>query len=193
MLSAGQLICHLSGFSTAAVPDAVATDGQVRYEITLRVVGAVPQIGWATPKFEATTENSSGEGTGDNAYSWGADGARQLTWHNGEAQKGTYDIEWSAGNVIGIAADLEAGTLSFAKHGVWVEAFKGCDFGDEGIFPSITMNGKCEVNLGASPFKFPGPNDNYKPVGPGISKLECYRGGKSAFEGSFDEVGALRV
>ena len=106
-----------------------------------------------------------------------------MSFHNG---RGQYHVKWSTGDVIGVAADLDAGTLSFAKNGDWIEVFKECDFGDEGIFPSITLkDGECEVNLGASPFKFPGPSDGYQPVGPEVQVLDRHRGERSAFTGSF--------
>ena len=181
-IPSGPLLCRLSGFTTAAAPGAVARRGQVRYEITLKVVGGYPQIGWATPKFE-TTSQATNKGTGDDEHSWGADGARQVSFHDG---RGQYDVTWSTGDVIGVAADLDARTLSFAKNGDWIEVFKECDFGDEGIFPSITLkDGECEVNLGASPFKFPGPSDGYQPVGPEVRVLDRHRGERSAFKGSF--------
>ena len=178
------LLCRLSGFTTAAAPDAVARHGQVRYEVVLQVVGDGPQIGWATPRFEGVKKRTN-NGTGDDAHSWGVDGARQKAWHKGEGAE-TYDVKWASGDVIGVAADLDARTLSFAKNGVWIEVFTECDFGDEGIFPSISLqDGECEVNLGSSPFKFPGPSDKYQPVGPEVRALERYRGERSAFIGNF--------
>ena len=184
----GLLQCHLSGFSTATVPSAVAAQGRVRYELTLQVVGPCPQIGWANPQFEQVNQETE-EGTGDDAHSWGADGARQESL-NADELAGQYNVKWSAGDVIGIAADLDARTLSFAKNGDWIEVFSECDFGDEGIFPSITMqDGICEVNLGASPFKYSGPSDDYEAVAPDVCVLERYRGARSDFKGSF-KVGA---
>ena len=91
------------------------------------------------------------------------------------------------GDVIGVAADLDEGTLSFAKNGVWTHPFSGCNFGARGLFPAITLkDGSCRINLGGGPFKFPGPDEFYEPVSSrDITSLTKYRGDPSAFHGSF--------
>jgi hypothetical protein len=122
--TAGSLLCILDGFSTAAVPQCISASGQVRYEVTLLDMGRCPQIGWATPSFGHTHERT-GDGTGDDEHSWAADGARQSAWHGG--QRPGYDVAWATDDVIGVAADLDVGSLSFAKNGEWLEVFSGID------------------------------------------------------------------
>ena len=184
--AAGSLLCILDGFSTAAVPQCATASGQVRYEVTLLDMGPYPQIGWATPAF-AHTDELTGEGTGDDEHSWAADGARQSAWHGGQQRPG-YDVTWATGDVIGVAADLDNRSLSFAKNGEWLEVFSGIDINSAGgLFPSITLyDGRCEVNLGAAPFKFPGPAPSYAPVTPQTRALARHRGEPSNFKGSFE-------
>ena len=180
----GSLLCILDSFSTAAVPDCVAASGKVRYEVTVGLDMGLPQIGWATPAFERV-DKRTGDGTGDDAHSWACDGARRLAWHGGGGPG--YDVTWAAEDVIGVAADLDAGTLSFAKNGEWLEVYSGIDIGSGGgLFPSISLkDGRCEVNLGAAPFKFPGPAPAYAPAAPQARALSRYRGEPGDFRGSF--------
>ena len=92
--------------------------------------------------------------------------------------QGSYDITWAPGDIIGVGANLDAGSLSFAQNGEWVEVFTACDFGAEGLFPSITGDGiQYEVNLGATPFQFAGPDEGYVPVSAEPkTTMEPYRG-----------------
>ena len=182
--AAGSLLCILDGFSTAAVPQCATASGQVRYEVTLLDMGPCPQIGWATPAF-AHTDELTDEGTGDDEHSWAADGARRLGFHGNTHG---YDVTWATGDVIGVAADLDNRSLSFAKNGEWLEVFSGIDISlAGGLFPSITLqNGRCEVNLGAAPFKFPGPAPSYAPVTPQTRALARHRGEPGNFKGSFE-------
>ena len=77
-----------------------------------------------------------GHGVGDDARSWGADGARRKLWHGGEAE---WSVEWKDGDVIGCAADLDQGTLWFGRNGEWVVAFEGCSAEwTAGLFPAIS-------------------------------------------------------
>ena len=152
--------------------------GRVRYELTIRKVGVGPQIGWATPKFIRYSDNQADEGTGDDAHSWGADGDRQLAWHNGHGADRSYPVAWAAGDVIGVAADLDTGALLYAQNGAWEKVFDGCDFGEMGIFPSITTDGGLyAANFGASPFRFSGPSTTgYAAVAPDARSFSRSRG-----------------
>jgi hypothetical protein len=82
--------------------------GKAFFEVTLLALpeGCLPQFGWAGAAFATSTE-LSGEGVGDDVHSWGVDGARSLKWHGGEET--AFDTEWAAGDVLGFAADPEAG------------------------------------------------------------------------------------
>ena len=90
--------CYTTAWATYAAPTAVATSGCVYYEVRVVKLGSGPQIGWATPKFPRCPEYT-GDGTGDDAYSWAADGERQKAWHSGPLEE-LYEVAWTAGDVI---------------------------------------------------------------------------------------------
>ena len=72
--------CFISSFGTVAL-SGVTMLGKVYYELTLTLICGGPQIGWATSGFAP----GNGNGVGDDALSWGADGLRGHLWHNGTA------------------------------------------------------------------------------------------------------------
>ena len=148
-------------FLTFGAPGAQSEGGKVRYEITLYQIGESPQVGWASGKF--TVSRGSNVGVGDNADSWAIDGKRHKKWHNGSTP---FDFTWSAGDVLGVAADFVNGTLHFARNGKWVVAFQDVKEAiGVGLFPAMsgrTMD--CSVNLGECPFVHAGPDDEYEPL-----------------------------
>ena len=103
--------------------------------------------------------------------------------------------------MVGVAADLETGSLCFATNGEWAEVFRGaanCGEMAAGLFPSITTDGgSYAVNFGASPFQFPGPKSSgcdaeegeaaYVPVAPSARALRRYRGVCEDVEGDLEE------
>lgn len=80
------------------------------YEVILATSG-IQQIGWATIDTPFTAE----EGVGDapNSYAW--DGKRVQRWN---VSHHSYGSAWSAGDIIGVCVDMEAGTMRFIKNGV---------------------------------------------------------------------------
>ena len=99
-------------------------------------------------------------------------------------------MTWDAGDVIGVAADLDARTLSFGVNGEWTQVFDSLEGSADGIYPSITMkDGACEVLL-CGPFMHPGPDDDtYEPVTTTpdqVQYLERIQGKHHAFKGSFE-------
>ena len=185
----GSLVFISSAFCTAALPNEAKVAGRVRYEVTLKELPPLSvlllQMGWATEGF-APISTETTDGTGDDIHSWGADGGRQTSWHNGP--HGSYPVQWAAGDVIGVAANLDTGTVSFAKNDEqWIELFKGCDLGGKGLFPSISLGiyGACEVNVGNTPFKYPAPDETYEPAAPGVRALVRHKGDPRCFDGSF--------
>ena len=72
--------------------------------------------------------------------------------------------KWKEGDIIGIAADLGAKTLSFSVNGSFVApngvAFENIQCGAGGIFPAFSL-GPCTIqfNFGEEPFKFSPPWD----------------------------------
>ena len=57
-----------------------------------------------------------------------------MKWHGGEAP---FDTEWAAGDVLGFAADPEAGRLLCARNGEWCVAFEGARPAG-GLYPALS-------------------------------------------------------
>ena len=111
-----------------------------------------PQIGWATPDFELKVGTYDGNGIGDDTESWGADGQRKLLWHGGERD---WNTSWAAGDIIGVAADLDTegkGSLWFGKNGDWSVAFDSIT-APKGLYPAMSLKNstKVAVNLVRGP------------------------------------------
>jgi len=79
------------------------------YEVILGTCG-IQQIGWATLQCPFTSE----EGVGDAPDSYAWDGKRVQRWN---VSPHPYGTPWASGDVVGVCADMEAGTLSFVKNG----------------------------------------------------------------------------
>lgn len=140
-------------FCTAGFPQLLCTRGRIFYEVTLTIVGACPQIGWATAGFAP----QAGDGVGDDALSWGADGAREKLWHAGATD---WSIRWKDGDTIGCAADLEDGCVWFGLNGEWSRAFGDCnDKWHEGVFPAMSGSGMA-FSVNEAPH-FGGPTPKY--------------------------------
>ncbi|KAK2550933.1 E3 ubiquitin-protein ligase RNF123 [Acropora cervicornis] len=82
--------------------------------------------------------------------------------------------EWMAGDVIGCCIDLDEGTISYSRNGLYLGvAFDNVQFGPgQAYFPaaSLSYGESCQMNFGAAPFKF--PIDGYKPLqDPPVSDL----------------------
>ena len=65
-----------------------------------------PQFGWCDERFAPTSDI----GVGDDAFSWAIDGHRVMKWHDGDGEE--WGEKWTAGDVLGCMADLDAKTLS---------------------------------------------------------------------------------
>ena len=83
--------------------------GQVDVRGHLGTCG-IQQIGWATLQCPFTSE----EGVGDAPDSYAWDGKRVQRWN---VSPHPYGTPWASGDVVGVCADMEAGTLSFVKNG----------------------------------------------------------------------------
>ena len=125
------------------------------------IVGAV-QFGVCTEGFEAR-ENAGGEGVGDDARSWAADGVRLLKWHEGN--QGAHGSAWSVGDVIGFAVDMRtagAAVLSVSVNGSFA-APNGPAFAAicaPYLSPALSASGGCyRLNLGDRPFAHALPSD----------------------------------
>ena len=108
---------------TFGIPHAASSSGKRYYEVTLDKFGDDPRIGWANHSMQRTTRATT-DGVGGDANSWGVDGGTRKLWHEGSR---FWDVKraWSTGDVIGLAADLEAGVLRCSQNGEWTDAFAG--------------------------------------------------------------------
>ena len=118
------------------------------------IVGEV-QFGVCTDGFEAR-EDAGGEGVGDDAWSWAADGVRLLKWHEGD--QAAYGSAWAVGDMVGFAVDMR--TAGAAVMSVFVNgscaapngpAFTAIDA--PYLSPALSASGgRYRLNLGHRPF-----------------------------------------
>jgi nucleoredoxin len=125
-------------FATLGAPDSLATSGVLYYEVEICKGLGIPQVGFAAPGF-VTCDEGTGEGVGDDKLSWGFDGVRKLAWYGGDA---AWDCSWAEGDVIGFAANIEAGKIAVSKNGTWSESPLGVFFENDviksGVYPCMT-------------------------------------------------------
>ena len=71
---------------------------------------------------------------------------------------------WVAGDIIGIAADVDKGDIWCAHNGEWVVAFQNADLAG-GVFPLVTTSeALVSINLGEQPLQHPPPSDGFVTV-----------------------------
>ena len=151
----------VSGGSSYAVTTINMTSGKWYCEITCVTVGSESSVG-------LTTNVNGGSGyVGNDANSWGY-------YSNGNkytnSSSSSYGSSYTSGDVIGIAFDAGAGTLTFYKNNVSQgTAFTGLTSGPyyfavEGRTAGGTNNAGC--NFGQQPFKYTPPS--------GFSALNTY-------------------
>lgn len=135
------------------------TQGKYYYECKT-VLGGHMQIGWADDNFKADAER--GKGCGDENHSWAFDGHRALIWHAGV--KTPIEAKWKAGDIIGIAVNLDSKEISFSLNGKWdapVTVFKDIAY-DGGLYPcfSILYGERIEMFFGTNdnPFNYDPPS-----------------------------------
>lgn len=136
--------------------------GKYYYECQTHT-GGYMQLGWADASFKSNA--SEGKGAGDDAHSWAYDGYRCLKWHDN--QKETYGQKWKAGDVIGIAVDLEACKVAFMLNGSDIGlAFEGIEIAKY-VYPCISLirGERVTLNLGVedNPFAYD-PPAGYAPL-----------------------------
>lgn len=154
------LIQATSDFSTGCVllpdscEDSILNGGLIKgkwyYEIILQTA-QVAQIGWASNDF--TADSISGNGVGDDCYSYGYDGSRGLKFH-GEQLKEESSVNeeetglqygsnnrWGTGDVIGCLLDVDDGIISFSINGENIgPAFTISKENFDGLFPAVSLN-----------------------------------------------------
>ena len=128
----------------------------------------------------------------DDAHSWAVDGTRQRKWHNdGE----TYACTWQAGDVIGLACDLDAMRMHVSVNGSFA-APNGVVFElapdavRDGLFAAFSGHtGKVRYNFGEVPFQYAPPSADYQAFASfAVSNSAC-----SASAGSFRSTKAYKV
>lgn len=94
---------------------------------------------------------------GDDQTSWAADGLRRTLFHGGALARASFATSWHEGDVVGVAADLHRGAISFARNGEWTECHIGVDAAQ--LFPAVSSGPGAlfRVNLGAEPLVHPPP------------------------------------
>ena len=149
-LTLGRVVT-VDGFSTFGLPEQARRTGKVRYEVTFVRVGPCPQLGWATPSFQSQPGVPTSDGVGDLSESWAIDGARRVLWHNGRLTSQAVPL-WAEGDVVGVAADLDAGRLWFGLNGAWTLYFdvQGDAAGAEGAAGAGDPGGMLRLALCAT-------------------------------------------
>ena len=120
------------GVSTVGAPETLVTSGVVYYEFeVLSIDGGAPQIGFALKDGLELSYTHLGVGCGNNDTSWALDGARQVKLFGGKKAK--WPCRWGCGDVIGLAANVDAGKIAVSKNGNWSEEACGVVFEDDKI------------------------------------------------------------
>ncbi|GFH55029.1 hypothetical protein CTEN210_11505 [Chaetoceros tenuissimus] len=138
------------------------------YEVTIETEG-VAQIGWAksncssSGQIQTTTGTDSflpnsdtGDGVGDDAFSYGYDGLRGKIFYNGKET--SYSLQdansWKKGDVIGCCFDYKEGAISFSVNGENIGKAFDVDTSLM-LHPAMSLNENeiIEINVGPS-FQF---------------------------------------
>ena len=108
-------VAFMGSFATVRSAPQCPLGGKGYYELEILEVDVeCPQYGFASAAFARVLGAKSGDGVGDDAHSWAVDGARQLKWPDGEEP---YKCTWQAGDVIGLACDLDKMQMHVSVNG----------------------------------------------------------------------------
>lgn len=122
------MIQSKSKFATAAILidankfNSIQSDYKgLYYEIIIDTEG-IAQIGWAklteTGRKCFIPNSDTGDGVGDDAFSYGYDGLRGMVFHDSkEIAYGKESIGWKKGDIIGCLHDFTNGSISFSVNG----------------------------------------------------------------------------
>jgi hypothetical protein len=137
-------------------------EGSWYYEVTL-ITNGIMQIGFANKS--ASFLNHQGCGIGDDHFSVGYDGCRNLIWYNASHHSIKRQTPWKEGDVIGFLLDICKKTISFYLNGKLVvthgDFFRKVT---KGIFPAASFMSYQQVlfNFGRDPFKYPPAECDFK-------------------------------
>ena len=145
--------------ASSGTPSVVANgvrlaSGKWYYEVHVTRAGR-GQVGWADDQFFGNW--ASGTGVGDDAHSWGFNGHAKCAGHNGEWT--SFGARWRHGDVIGVAVDIDACTMSYSLNGEWGSpmgtAIVGASF-IGGLRPAVSVYADfgCRINFGEKPFEY---------------------------------------
>ena len=115
-------------------------------------------------------------------------------WHS--FQRGTtslgksdFGTAWQPGDVVGVAADMESGTLSYSVNGSFEApngaAFEGVACAPGGVFPALSGQGGLKVRCnfgggagaGLGAFRFAPPSDGF------VAVADCFRAAAATANG----------
>ena len=164
------------GFPTVGAPESLAESGILYYEF--EIVGGLfeAQMGFATRDFAIGVDERTDEGVGDDAHSWGVDGSRGLLWCDGSHpdHNSTWPCQWSVGDVIGLAHNVDLGKVAVSKNGNWSRE-DGCGVVLEGdvfkvaVYPAMSASSGTVSHCLSAPFKHGPPEPAvWGPLGTGI-------------------------
>lgn len=161
-LSGGNLIATKSAAGWNSVRATLGkTSGKWYFEITYTTVAA------SANAMAAVSDGASSTGSyfGGTALSYGYNAALGQKYNNGSSA--AYGSTWGAGDVIGVALDMDNGKVFFAKNNVWqnsgdpVAGTNAAYTGLTGtVYPGLSEIGAGDVltvNFGASAFTYTPP------------------------------------
>ena len=146
-----------NSWTTGGLGTIGVSSGKWYWEITSGAYtgGTGLEIGAAKDTLQWTISNSEGAGTSAGAYLYYNDGRKG---NNNSAS--SYGSTYTDGDILGVALDLDAGTISFYKNGVSQGiAFTGLSGIFYPCFSDYNDSGTaaCTANFGQSAFTFPVP------------------------------------
>jgi hypothetical protein len=140
------------------------------YEVEIET-GGIAQIGWAWTKNIVDIKNhgfspnsDSGDGVGDDAFSYGFDGLRGKIFHNGkDTDYGpSKAAPWKRGDVVGCLYDKMNGIISFSVNGNdYGKAFEVSDeFKGHWLCPVVSFNENEVIGINIGPYFCHAPKDH---------------------------------
>lgn len=191
----------MSDWITVGFPKHSQETGQWFFEVHLREECAAPQVGLLSTSFQSRPGSKTGQGVGDDAHGWAADGLSASRWHGGRnrswsqvwpAKGGQGNRVLNAGVTVGVAVDLDARKMFFATDGQWDEIPA---FGEEDIplglalYPAVSLKGKGSFCFGPGcSFAPPSSGFSHWPGLLGQSRIDMPRIGDEEILSLYKEV-----
>ncbi len=144
----------------------------IYYEVTIKTCG-IAQIGWASLSMNDGSikgflpNNDTGDGVGDDAFSYGFDGSRALAFHAGKTteygqcndKKDGHTLQWKDGDVVGCSYNISSGKIEYSLNGKSLGVAFDVEQGAEKtlLHPVLSLNQTEIIELNT------GPNFQYAP------------------------------